>query len=144
MRIHFSWDNGTSVSSGTATVGEHNIYGYNSLFKRLEVGSDGWVSFQVENPSHNEKTWDVSEVNCTGVTVFSMNIQPPRIIWDFVNVTLSIIDGRIDVNSKPEVNWSATYAYDNSPFDGEVVLKIINSQASMPTLVGKASMMLNQ
>ena len=138
VKLHLSWTNGTSVTRGKIAVGEHNINGYNHWYTILEVGGDGWVSFNVESLTHEKKTWDVSEVNCTGITDFSMIIQPPAIIWDFVNVTLSILDDRVDVNSKPEVVWSASYAYDNKPFDGDVKLKIVTSQASTPTLVGEA------
>jgi len=72
-----------------------------------------------------------------GLTKFVSNDF--SIILDRVNVKLSIVDDRIDVLSKPELEWPATYEYDDSPFQGEVNIKTISGQTSVPTPVGKGS-----
>jgi endonuclease YncB( thermonuclease family) len=139
VKFHFSWDNGTSVSKGRVSVGEYSIYGYETWYSRWDIDEKGWISFPVIFDSVGTKSWDISEVNCSGITDFTQTFEPPVIIWDFVNVTLSVSDDRIDVGSKADVRWTAFYEYDGSPFQGKVNLKIISSQTSTPTPVGKNS-----
>jgi len=57
-----------------------------------------------------------------GITAFEETQTPPQLIWDRVDVTLSISDDRIDVGSTADIQISAVYAYDGKPFSGTVKL----------------------
>jgi hypothetical protein len=91
---------------------------------------------KIETGMYAYKVVSISD-NLYGLTKFVSNDFTT--ILDRVNVKLSIVDNRIDVLSKPEIEWSATYEYDDSPFQGKVKIKIISGQTSTPTPVGKNS-----
>jgi len=57
-----------------------------------------------------------------GITAFEETQRLPQLIWDRVDVTLSISDDRIDVGSTADIQISAVYAYDGTPFSGTVTL----------------------
>jgi len=128
IRLHAKWDNESDVSEGLIYI---NGKGY-------KTNSGGWVIFNEASSVVEKKTWRVTAVNCSSVYDFTQTAPSPSIIWDRVNVTLSVSDDRIDVGSKADVRWTAFYAYDGSPFQGKVNLKIISSQTSTPTPVGKS------
>ncbi|MBS7631452.1 hypothetical protein KEJ47_07765 [Candidatus Bathyarchaeota archaeon] len=129
IRLHAKWDNGSDVSKGLIYING----------KEYKTNSGGWVAFNEASSVVEKKTWKVTAVNCSGVYDFKQTVPSPSIIWDRVNVTLSITRNRIDINSKPELTWSAIYEYDGSPFQGEVNIKTISGQTSVPTQVGIGS-----
>jgi hypothetical protein len=127
IRLHAKWDNGTDVSNGLIYING----------EEYKTNSGGWAIINVNSQTVGKTTWRVTAINCSGITDFTQSAASPSIIWDRVNVTLSIIDDRIDIISKPELEWSAIYEYDGSQFQGEVNIKTISSQTSVPTPVGK-------
>ncbi len=61
------------------------------------------------------------------------------IVGDFVNISLSILDNRINIGSNASVNWSGVYAYDNTPFTGSITLNDTTSKST----VGRHSFKVN-
>ena len=110
VRFHASWSNETDISQGLIYI---NGIGYNT-------NSGGWIVINDSSSVVTKKTWRVTAVNCSGVLDFNQEAASPSIIWDRVNMTLSVKDDRIDVGSSADVKWTATYEYDRSPFQGKV------------------------
>ena len=53
------------------------------------------------------------------------------VIFDMVNITLTVEDSRIDVGSTASISIAAVYAYDGSPYDGEIVLNNTLTQSEV-------------
>ncbi len=128
LEIDARADNGSAITNGSIKINEENT----------EFNSTGWASLSEISHVTAKRVYFVKAVNCSGVTDFTQTAASPSIIWDRINVNLSVSD-RIDVGSKADVRWSAIYEYDGEPFQGKVNIQIINSQTSVPTPVGKGS-----
>ncbi len=129
IKLHATWDNGTDVSGGTIFLGDQGYL----------TNSDGWTDYDIKSNNVEEQVFSVTAVDCSGVTKYTQSSPTPSIIWDKVNVTLSINDDRVNILSNPVLDWKATYEYDNSSFQGKVNFKIINSQTPPPSPVSKGS-----
>ncbi|MCW4027583.1 MAG: DUF2341 domain-containing protein, partial [Candidatus Bathyarchaeota archaeon] len=55
-----------------------------------------------------------------GLTAFSSN--EVQVIWDRVNISLSIPNPRISVGSEANITWAGFYEYDGDTFSGSVLL----------------------
>ena len=110
ISLHAKWKNDTNISYGLIYVEgvEH------------KTNSSGWLTFNVTISNVGKTTWRVTAVNCSGVYGFEQTAPSLYIIWDRVNVLLSIKNARINEGSKAEVHWNATYEYDNSQFQGRI------------------------
>jgi hypothetical protein len=128
VKIHAKWDNGSDVSGGIIYLGDKN-----SL-----TNSRGWTEFEVLSLSVEKQVFRITAVDCQGVTEFSQPIIFPSIIWDRVNVTLSIGVNRVDVGTDADVSYTAFYEYDESSFEDNVNIRIIDDQNSAQTTGGKA------
>jgi len=94
----------------------------------------GWVTFTDLSSTVQKKTWLVTDVNCNGITTYMQTVANQSIIWDRVNITLSIADTKIDVKSNAIINWTGVYEYDMSIFRGSITL---NSTQTLHNSVGK-------
>ncbi|MFX1415748.1 MAG: hypothetical protein ACFFC0_03000, partial [Promethearchaeota archaeon] len=65
-----------------------------------------------------------------GLTAFYTN-GPPIIIWDSLNITMTINDDRINIDESASIQASAIYSYDGASYDG--TLNLNNTQLSYPT-----------
>ncbi len=65
-----------------------------------------------------------------GLTDFTSNSVP--VIFDRVNVALSIGDSRIDVGTNATITWNGAYEYDGAPFGGSITLN--NTQTQYDTV----------
>jgi len=80
-----------------------------------------------------KRTWNVTGVNCTDITVYEKAVSDPYIIWDKVDVTINIADDRINVGNTATLSWTGTYEYDGSIFDGSIIYNDILTK----NIVGK-------
>jgi hypothetical protein len=84
-----------------------------------------------------KKAWRVTAVNCSGVTNFTQTAASPSIIWDRVNVPMSLSEDYIDVGTSAVLRWSAVYEYDGHPFQGVLNVRVNPSDvdgSDSPTL----------
>jgi len=111
VRFHARWENGTAIKNGSIKINDDN-----TLFN-----GTGWASLSEISNVPAKRVYFIKAVNCSGVTDFNQTTASPSIIWDRVDVTLNIVDNRIDVGLNAAIEWSATYAFDGTPFKGSVV-----------------------
>lgn len=101
----------------TATVKESAIYQYdgatydgiivlNDTLTKPTVGQYDYTVEKIESDPHN-------------ITVFVSNVI--SIIFDRVNIQLSIEDARINAGETVIISWFGTYEYDNAIFMGSVL-----------------------
>lgn len=86
------------------------------------VNGTGWISFPVEYSTVGKRTWSVTAVNCSGIRIYEQTVTDPGIIWDKIQVTLSIADDHINVGDTADIAKMATYLYDGTVFTGTVTL----------------------
>ena len=74
------------------------------------------------SPTVGSRTYQVAEIidDLYNLTVFEADSL--EIISDRVLVTLEASEERIDVGSEAEIEWTATYEYDQTPFHGWIEL----------------------
>lgn len=53
-----------------------------------------------------------------GTSEFTCDEIP--VIWDKIQLELTLIDSRINVNEEPNIEYSGIYIYDNTPFTGHI------------------------
>jgi len=111
--FHAKWYNGTNVVNCTISVDGRNY----------TTDSSGWISFHYDMKEVGSKSWKVTSVNCNGISGFIQTTPDPTIIWDQVQIILSLADDRIDVDKSAMLTWIGTYLFDNSEFQGDVDLK---------------------
>ena len=126
------------------TVGFHAIWGNNSsnvnrglIFingTEYVTNGTGWITFTDLSSTVKKKTWLVTNINCYGITKYMQTVGNPSIIWDRVNITLSMVDTKIEVKSNATINWTGIYEYDMSIFRGYITL---NSTQTLHNSVGK-------
>jgi hypothetical protein len=104
--------NGSSVTEGTIWL---NGTGYS-------VNSTGWCTFDVTSSIIGKNTWTVTNVSCNGAQYYEVTASSPYIIFDKINLILTVNDTRIDVGSEASVNWTGVYAYDGAAFLGSIAL----------------------
>jgi len=101
------WSYAASYAYDGADASDYVTITLNDTTTKDEVGK--WV-FTVESVSDS----------LYGLTTFtSDNIE---CIWDRVKITLTVTDDRIDVGSQADIQKTAVYAYDNTPFQGTIYL----------------------
>ena len=91
------------------------------LKKKIVTDESGWAYFNESLSSVRRRSWRVVGVDCNGVTDFEQVAPSPSIIWDRVNLKLSVERSRVDVGSKAPIRVEGVYEYDGAPFQGSVV-----------------------
>ncbi len=86
------------------------------------IDGTGWISFPVAYSTVGKRSWTVTGVDCSGITIYEQTIANPEIIWDKVQVTLSIADDHINVGDSANILRIATYQYDETMFTGTLTL----------------------
>jgi len=88
----------------------------------------------VTQSSITAKNYMVSKITDTefGISTLNDKVGAQQIIWDRINVTLSVMDNRIDVGSSIDYSWTGVYEYDNSSFNGTIALN--NTQTVYDTV----------
>ena len=111
--FHAKW----SHDSSDVTDGILYVNGTSHL-----VNGTGWISFPVKYDTVGKRKWAVTGANCSGITIYEQVIINPEIIWDKVQITLSIADDHISVGDSANVVKIATYQYDGTMFTGTLTL----------------------
>ena len=104
--------NGSSITEGTIWVND----------TAYSVNSTGWCTFDVTSSNVEQNTWTVTGVSCKGAEDYEVTAPSPYIIFDKVNIILTVNDTRIDVGSEASINWTGAYAYDGANFLGSITL----------------------
>jgi hypothetical protein len=111
--FHAKWSHdGSDVTEGVLYV---NGISY-------PIDGTGWISFPVAYSSVGKRSWTVTGADCSGVTIYEQTIASPEIIWDKIQVTLSITDDHISVGDSANIVKTATYQYDGTMFTGTLTL----------------------
>ncbi|MHA2143211.1 MAG: hypothetical protein ACXADD_17165, partial [Candidatus Thorarchaeota archaeon] len=102
--------------------------------------SDGfiWVNGIGASYSGSNGVWDFSETqsaaqiltynlvaaaaNIHGITSVDQNSQTLDVIWDSLTITITVTDGRINIDDIASVIATAIYDYDSSAYDGTLQL----------------------
>jgi len=113
ISFHAKWDNGTDVVNGKICIDSTNY----------STDSSGWMFFNHNMTEVGSKSWKVTGVNCGGVTRYIQTTPDPTIICDQVQITLALLDKRIDVDKSFELTWTGVYLFDYSEFKGEIYLE---------------------
>jgi hypothetical protein len=125
--FHSIWEyDATSVTAGTIYVNGSEAV----------ANSSGWAKLEVGSTSVGVRSWVVTGVNFSGVTVFTQQCLGASIIWDRVHVNLLASDQRIDVGTNASISYNAYYEYDGKPFEGSLVL---NNSGTVLLSVGKTT-----
>jgi hypothetical protein len=127
----FVSDNRCNVGS-TQTIGCHAIYSRNGSSvtggtiwvngTAYSVNNTGWCTGEAAFDTVGRKTWTVTGVSCNGIESYEVIAPNPYIIFDKVNITLTVEDSRIDVGSEASVTWIGVYEYDGAAFLGSIAL----------------------
>jgi len=111
VAFHAKWSlDGANVTSGTIYV---NGTGYS-------VNAMGWISFNIAYDIVGKRLWTVTGVLCNYITTYEYLVEDPYIIWDRVNITLSVVDNRINVADTATLTATAVYEYDDATFSGTI------------------------
>lgn len=108
---------GSPIVSGTLTInGEHAEYNSTGhywyvLYLSTSVGLN---KFYVD--SIRWDTYNITALNS------GMTANTTSIIWDRINVTLSILDDRINIGDNASIGFTGVYEYDGTPWLGRIVL----------------------
>jgi len=122
--LHAIWaNNGSDVNNGWLYIN-----GTESI-----TNETGWVILTEYSSVVQKRTWRVSAVNCNGITTYLQTTANPTIIWDRVQLNLSVVDDRIDVTSFAPIILSGAYEYDGTSFTGSISLNDTYTQ----DIVGK-------
>ena len=57
-----------------------------------------------------------------GLTVINDKVGAKSIIWDRVNIKLTVSDDRINIRDTANIAWTSVYEYDRTPFTGSLSL----------------------
>ena len=85
------------------------------------TNTTGWINFKCTSSIVGKTTWTVAGIDVNGITLYNKTVQDPSIIWDRVNITLSVED-RISIGGQATVNYHGVYEYDDEAFSGSVIL----------------------
>jgi len=113
VAFHAEWaGNCSDAAGGNVTINVPTPTGTTN-----STNSTGWAVFTPTPPPYAKQvTFSVSGVSFGGITDFTQTAPSPTIIWDRVNITLSIADPWIDVDSNATVTWKGVHESDNSNF----------------------------
>jgi len=85
------------------------------------TNDSGWTILNVSSPNIGEMSWIVTEVDGIGIDLYN-ETKKATIIWDQVDITLSIANSRISTETKADILIRARYRYDGEEFSGSVLL----------------------
>jgi hypothetical protein len=120
--FHATWaNNGSDVTNGRLYIN-----GTESI-----TNGTGWAIISDYSSIVQKKTWYVSAVNCTGITLYLQTTENPIIIWDRVHLTLNGHANRIDVGSEIAIDFVGEYEFDGSLFEGSIVLNDTTTQVNV-------------
>lgn len=87
------------------------------------TNAQGWCFFKVYSNEVGLGSWSVESIHYGDTQLlFQQAIPDPEIIFDRVIIELETPTPRIGINTPAIINYNARYAYDDTPFLGEVIL----------------------
>ncbi|MFX1473311.1 MAG: hypothetical protein ACFFBM_12455 [Promethearchaeota archaeon] len=100
-----------------------------------DINETGWVTFTNSSSTVLYRQWPVTDIAVAGAAYYQMDISAPYIIWDAVNITLNVIDERINVyeSALTVLDYDYVYAFDGSPFNGNLIF----NQSLVQNTVGR-------
>jgi len=95
------------------------------------ANEQGWCIISVYSNEIGNLTWTVDRVLFGSNEVnFTQTKPDPSIIFDKVQVELETRNPRIGVGSEATIQWSGKYVYDDTPFQGQIILNYENLTSS--------------
>ncbi|MFW9890406.1 MAG: hypothetical protein ACFFER_19690, partial [Candidatus Thorarchaeota archaeon] len=100
-----------------------------------DINETGWVAFTNSSLSVLYRQWPVTDIDVAGAAYYQMDISAPYVIWDAVNITLNVIDERINVyeSALTVLQYNFVYAFDGSSFNGNLIF----NQSLVQNTVGR-------
>jgi len=87
------------------------------------TNQQGWAIVPVFSNTVGKKTWSIINVFVGSIEVeFEQSVSDPEIIFDRVIVELETPSPRIGVGSSAQIDYTAKYEYDGTPFQGDVII----------------------
>lgn len=119
VAFHAEWAlNYLSAINGALTLGSSD----NKQQYAASVNNTGWATFTVNRTSAVAVTFWIKSVQFGNVTSFWQTAQNRTIIWERVNITLSMVNNYVDVDSPASISWNgSTYESDKTPFKGSAL-----------------------
>ncbi|NVM22571.1 MAG: hypothetical protein HWN68_12430 [Desulfobacterales bacterium] len=132
---------------GLQAIGFHLVWSTNSSAVRgaivfinnkpYETDNSGIVLFTDTSQGVTKKEWSINRIVYYGKEfAFEQNVANPYCIFDKVLIELATSKPRIGIETEANIIWTAKYAYDNSPFKGQILLN--NSQLAYSTVGRRA------
>lgn len=91
--------------------------------KQTATNRTGWTHLTVSSTAVGKQDYPASSVKLsTGTEVRFLQEAAPSLIWDRVMVKLTVTRPRIDVGTNAEIQTSANYQFDGTPFVGTLAL----------------------
>jgi len=117
--LHASWSvDGSDVVDGVINIGQS-----------YKTNSTGWLTIEATRDMVGIITYNVSGVNCNGITSFNQMVPSPSIIYDRVRIVEGGVSGKsVSVNQPVIVWYKAVYEYDSEVFDGSKGTLSVNGE----------------
>ncbi|MCW4047992.1 MAG: DUF2341 domain-containing protein [Candidatus Bathyarchaeota archaeon] len=117
--FHAKWsNNGSDIIGG-------RIYVNNTEYV---TNTTGWIDLSTTSSVITRKTWVVTGVNCSGVTLYTQTAPTPSIVWDQIKITDGgITKNPITLGETTTIWFKAKYEYDNATFDGTHGILYLNT-----------------
>ena len=118
--IDILFDGANRIDTGeNIKITHHAIYEYDrepfvgsvvlndTSFSQYNIGKRGYRALSITDKKYGLSAFTTNEVH---------------VVWDRVNVTLSILNPRVEVGSTANISWAGVYEYDGQAFSGSVTL----------------------
>jgi len=109
--FHLRWENGSDVKGAQVRITDDLT---------TSTNEEGWALFPVSSPTVFKQTWMILEVSHPSMGEFKDPVAPPFIIWDKIQIEISIQNPRIDVGTWSTPIYEAYYEYDKDEFEGQI------------------------
>ena len=124
VQLVYEYDN-TAITSGSFTLNGLTL---------THQGSGTWTTTDLR-PSVTAVTYNSVSGSVGNLNTVNMNGKSVTVIWDRVNVTLSLSNSRIDVGSTMQWSFTAVYEYDGQTATPYVTVSL--NDTATKTSVGK-------
>ncbi|EMR73522.1 hypothetical protein MCGE09_00555, partial [Thaumarchaeota archaeon SCGC AB-539-E09] len=110
VSFHVSWMSGGSVSGCLVEVNG----------TQCTTNSTGWAIYNASFGRVKAETYEVLNVLGDNIGDFVVNISTPVVIWDIVDLNLTVLSERVDVGATAVIDCSGAYRFDGARFNGTV------------------------
>ena len=122
--FHLTWSiNGSNVQGATVFINS----------KPYEIENNGFVFCMDSKAEVGKKEWSIDKIIYANNQIpFEYIVEKPFCIFDKVLINLENSTKRISIGARANITYTARYAYDNAPFNGQIILN--NSIISYSTV----------